>query len=63
MAPDAYFEASAETAKGQEGSESCKTGFERKRDFNVENAVFWDSVHCQGMFFLVRSMSGHATVE
>ena len=61
--PDANLDASAARAKGREGSGSCKVGWERKRDFNVEKALSWRVFHCQGVFFLMRSINGRATLE
>ena len=61
--PDANLDASAARAKGREGSGSCKVGWERKRDFNVEKALSWRATHCQGVCFLVRSINGRAMLE
>ena len=61
--PDANLDASAARAKGREGSGSCKVGWERKRDFNIEKALSWRVSQCQGMFFLVRLINGWATLE
>ena len=63
MVPDMYLDASVAMVKGEESSERCKTGLERKRHLRQSKVSCWKGVQFQGRFFLAKLMRGQAIVE